>query len=179
MEYTRAHGIKSWEQLQEIIPAKPVMTQWVNVGGQLILRTAIDKLIKQVHAGRVKSWNDIHAFYQQQAESYGQEKLLHAFAALKEVQGIQGKKMTPVIMKELLEQSIATKEWMAKGIYESRAKDYRNPFRKMVYESQEAMDKVVGKLADNTFIKQEQAGLESYRRSVKLLINRWKLQRVY
>jgi hypothetical protein len=179
LEYTRAHGIKSWEQLQEIIPAKPVMTQWVNVGGQLILRTAIDKLIKQVHAGRVKSWNDIHAFYQQQAESYGQEKLLHAFAALKEVQGIQGKKMTPVIMKELLEQSIATKEWMAKGIYESRAKDYRNPFRKMVYESQEAMDKVVGKLADNTFIKQEQAGLESYRRSVKLLINRWKLQRVY
>lgn len=179
LEYTRAHGIKSWEQLQAIIPVKPVMTQWVNVGGQLILRTAIDKLIKQVHAGRVKSWNDIHAFYQQQAESYGQEKLLHAFAALKEVQGIQGKKMTPVIMKELLEQSIATKEWMAKGIYDSRAKDYRNPFRKMVYESQEAMDKVVGKLADNTFIKQEQAGLESYRRSVKLLINRWKLQRVY
>lgn len=179
LEYTQTHTIKSWEQLQEIIPAKPVISQWVNAGGQLILRTAIDKLIKQVHAGRVKSWNDIHAFYQQQAAGYGQEKLLHAFAALKEVHGIQGKKATPAVMKALLEQSIATKEWMAKGIYESRAKDYRNPFRQMVYESQEAMDKVVGKLSDNTFIKQEQAALESYRRAIKLLISRWKLRPVY
>ncbi|NII27744.1 DUF4954 family protein [Pseudoflavitalea sp. X16] len=175
LEYTRAHGIKSWEQLQEIIPAKPVISQWVNAGGQLILRTAIDKLIKQVHAGRVKSWNDIHTFYQQQAASYGQEKLLHAFAALKEVHGIQGKKVAPAVIKALLEQSIATKEWMAKGIYDSRAKDYRNPFRKMVYESQQAMDKVVGKLTDNTFIKQEQAALESYKKTVQQLIKKWQL----
>lgn len=175
LEYTRAHAIKSWEELQEIIPAKPVISQWVNAGGQLILRTAIDKLIKQIHAGRVKSWNDIHAFYQQQAESYGQEKLLHAFAALKAVQGIQGKKAAPAVIKTLLEQSIATKEWMAKGIYESRAKDYRNPFRKMVYESQAAMDKVVGKLSDNTFIKQEQAALESYKKTIQQLIKKWQL----
>ena len=32
---------------------------------------------------------------------------------------------------------VVTKEWMVKGIYESRAKDYANPFRQMVYESQQ------------------------------------------
>jgi hypothetical protein len=43
--------------------------------------------------------------------------------------------------------------WMVKGIYESRAKDYANPFRRMVYESQKEMEKVVGRLKDNAFIR--------------------------
>lgn len=177
LEYSRSHNIKSWDQLTGELPAKPVISQWVNAGGQLILRSALDKLIKQIHGGRVKSWNDIHAFYEQQAQSYQQEKLLHAFAALKEVQGIHLKKAAPAVIKDLLQQSILIKEWMVKGIYESRAKDYRNPFRKMVYETTEAMNKVLGKLSDNTFIKQEQAALENYKKTIQQLIKKWQLNK--
>ena len=177
LEYSHSHNIKSWEQLTEALPAKPVIAQWINAGGQLILRSALDKLIKQVHAGRVKSWNDIHAFYQQQAQSYQQEKLLHALAALKEVHGIHLKKAAPAVIKDLLQQSVNIKEWMVKGIYDSRAKDYRNPFRKMVYETTEAMNKVLGKLSDNTFIRQEQAALENYRKTIQQLIKKWQLNK--
>ncbi|WP_315816584.1 DUF4954 family protein [Paraflavitalea speifideaquila] len=170
LEFTRHQAIKSHEQFTTLVPSKPVLSSWINAGGQLVLRTALDKLIKQIHAGRVKGWNDIHAFYGQQAQSYPQEKLFHALAALKEVTGINLKKAGPAALKNLVQQSILTKEWMVKGIYESRAKDYRNPFRKMVYQTTEEMNKVVGKLTDNTFIKQEQAALESYKKDVQQLI---------
>ncbi|MBO9565280.1 MAG: DUF4954 family protein [Niastella sp.] len=178
LEYTSANSIKTLEQLTEGLPAKPALSQWVNAGGQLILRTALDKLIKQVHTGRVKSWNDIHAFYQQQAQSYQYGKLLHALAALREVHGIQFKKANAaLVLTDLFAQSVHIKEWMVKGIYDSRAKDYRNPFRKMVYETTEAMNKVLGKLSDNTFIKQEQAALEAYKKTIQQLTRKWQLSK--
>lgn len=175
LEYAREHNSKNLSGITDALPVRPVLTQWVNAGGQLVLRTAMDKLVQQVHSGRIKSWNDIHAFYTQQSESYGAEKLYHAAAALQEVHGIRLKKASPAIIKDLLLQSIVTKEWMVKGIYDSRAKDYRNPFRKMVYETNEAMNKVIGKLSDNTFIKQEQSALEGYKKSIQQLIKKWKL----
>jgi hypothetical protein len=64
---------------------------------------------------------------------------------------------------------------MVKGIRESRAKDYENPFRKMVYENEATMEKVVGKLSGNAFIKQEQKGLEEYKKDIGLLIKKLKL----
>lgn len=48
---------------------------------------------------------------------------------------------------------LKTREWMCKGIYEARAKDYSNPFRKMVYETNEEMIKVTGRIEDNSFIQ--------------------------
>ena len=41
---------------------------------------------------------------------------------------------------------------MFEGIYESRAKDYQNKFKKMVYDNDEEMEEVVGSIEDNAFI---------------------------
>jgi hypothetical protein len=177
LDYTRNNNIKTFDQLQENLPSKTAITQWMNVGGQLILRSEIDKLIKQINAGRAKDWEAVHTFYKQQGENYAYEKLAHAMAAVKEVFGISIKKATPAIIKSLLHQSITTREWMVKEIYESRAKDYRNPFRKMVYENAEAMNQVVGKLEDNSFIKQEQKALEAYKKEIQQLVTKLKLDK--
>ena len=64
-------------------------------------------------------------------------------------------------MRNLLRQSIGTKEWMTKEIYASRAKDYTNPFRKMVYDPPEEMNAVIGRLQDNSFIRQEKEALRN------------------
>ena len=55
---------------------------------------------------------------------------------------------------------------MTAGISESRAKDYQNPFRMMVYESEQEMEKVLGSFESNSFIKQEQTNLEAFRKQV-------------
>ncbi|MDF2189971.1 DUF4954 family protein [Paraflavitalea sp. CAU 1676] len=175
LEYSKQQGLKTWEQVQEALPAKAVITPWINAGGQLIQRASLDKLIKQVHGGRVRSWNDIHAFYTEQSDNYLEEKLHHAAAAVKAVLGINLKKATPATIRQMLQQSVQTKEWMVEGIYESRAKDYRNPFRQMVYETKEAMNKVIGKLEDNSFIKQEKAALETYKKTIQQLARKWQL----
>ncbi|HEX6426873.1 MAG TPA: DUF4954 domain-containing protein, partial [Niastella sp.] len=118
-----------------------------------------------------------HTFYVQQGKNYQNEKLAHAMAAVREIFDINLKKASPAIIKSLLHQSISTREWMVKEIYESRAKDYRNPFRKMVYETTEAMNKVVGKLEDNSFIKQEQKSLEDYKKDIHQLVTKLKLDK--
>jgi uncharacterized protein YlbG (UPF0298 family) len=78
-------------------------------------------------------------------------------------------------LKECLEESIRAKDMITKGIFESRKKDYVNPFRKMIYENEAEMDIVVGKLSDNSFIKQTERELLEYNQQVKQLIESWKL----
>ena len=175
LEHIQQNKISSLDKLSDSLPARMALSNWVNVGGQLILRTEIDKLIKQVQSGRVKSWDEIHAFYQAQAKQYATDKLVHALAALKEVYGINFKKASPALIKELLLESVSTREWMVKAIRESRAKDYENPFRKMVYETEAEMEKVVGKLSENAFIKQEQKALEAYKKDIGHLIKKLKI----
>ncbi|HZE84438.1 MAG TPA: DUF4954 domain-containing protein, partial [Puia sp.] len=108
-------------------------------------------------------------------ENYAMDKLAHALAALKEVQGIQLKRAKKEIVRNLFQQSIATKEWMTRGIYDSRAKDYTNPFRKMVYSSDEEMNTVVGPLQDNSFIRQERSALKQFRKEAEAVIQKFKL----
>jgi hypothetical protein len=73
-----------------------------------------------------------------------------------------------------LKQALDTKEWMCKGIFDSRAKDYSNPFRKMVYDTHEEMNRVIGRLEDNSFIQQQLADLELMKKQVKAVIRKLK-----
>ena len=155
----------SIQELREALPSKINLNQWKNIGGQLIQETAVNRLVSQIATNRVRSWADVHLFYQKEAEAYSQDKLTHALAALKQVHGINLKKSTDAAFSSLFQQSISTREWMVKGIHDSRAKDYSNNFRQMVYESMQEMQVVTGKLADNSFIKKEIADLKHYKAS--------------
>ena len=62
---------------------------------------------------------------------------------------------------------------MVKGIYESRAKDYSNPFRKMVYETEKEMENVIGKLGENIFIRQQQEAQAAYKKKAEEIITRF------
>jgi uncharacterized protein DUF4954/uncharacterized protein DUF6819 len=175
VENISIHKYKALADLQSALPAKLIRAEWVNVGGQLIHQTALQKLIQQMHAGKIKNWEAVHQFYSKQGNNYATQKLHHALAALKEVHGIDFKKISKAAFKSLLLQSITTREWMTKAIYDSRAKDYTNPFRKMVYENTEEMNAVTGSLQKNSFIKQEIEALADYKNGVNALIKKMKL----
>lgn len=68
-----------------------------------------------------------------------------------------------------LEDAIVIKEKMAEAIYASRAKDYNNPFRKMVYESELEMEKVLGRLDENSFIQQQAKEVQAFKNKVAQL----------
>jgi hypothetical protein len=161
---------------QEILPENKKPESWINVGGQLIKKSSLDKLLLDIHQDRIESWNDIHQFYQTESAHYPTDKLNHALDVLWQVHGISIKKTKPSEFKELLESSRTTAEWITKGILISRKKDYLNPFRKMVYENQAEMDQVLGKLDDNGFIKNENDRFEEYQSAIHELIQQWNLK---
>lgn len=163
--------------LQETIASFPAIKKpesWINVGGQLIPEKSVNKLLEQIESGRYKSWKDVHSFYQKMADQYEHDKLMHAFSILKEIHGIDIRKATAPSLKNLLTQSLTTREWMTKGIYDSRAKDYSNEFRQMVYTSKEEMNQVIGKLEENSFIRQETERLKTFKSQINQLIRQLK-----
>jgi hypothetical protein len=153
--FIEKHNITGWKKLGQVLPFRARRGPWSNIGGQLMPDTAVQTLIKNIHTGKIKSWDEVHLFYMKNSNIYDEQKFQHAFASLLENLKLNQRSFTKKIFKELLLQTLATKEWMVKGIYESRAKDYHNEFRKMVYETKEEMNKVLGKLEDNVFINQQ------------------------
>jgi len=171
--FIRQHDVQSFDDLLKALPANPALQPWVNVGGQLIRKSELEKLIGQIHAGKIRSWDGVHQFYIRQGDQYAMDKLVHALAALKTIHGKTLKKMGKTGLAELLRDSIATRDWMTKEIYASREKDYTNPFRKMVYDSPEEMNVVVGRLQDNGFIKQEKEAAKKYRKEIEQTLRRF------
>jgi hypothetical protein len=169
------NDLKNFAVLIKQLPSVPKRNQWINVGGQLIPEEEVEKFRKHVRAGKIKSWDDVHAFYTMQGQAYDADKFEHAFAALLEVLGISVTGFTPEIFKQILLQSVQTKTWLTDGIYESRAKDYTNPFRTMIFDNKEEMDNVWGKLEDNSFIAMQQTELKDFKKKVSGLIRSLKL----
>jgi len=171
----REQRIGSYAAFLKGLPSNPALQPWVNAGGQLIRESELSKLIGQIHAGRIRTWDQMHQWYVRQGEQYLEDKLTHALAALKTVTGLSLRRDGPQALGHLLRQSVALKEQLTKEIYESRAKDYTNPFRKMVYESTGEMNAVIGRLPDNSFIRQEKEATKKYRAEAEGLIAKWKL----
>ena len=176
LRFIEERKIGSYSELLASLPAaSQTLQSWVNVGGQLVRESELEKFIGAIHHGRIRSWEQVHQWYGNQAEHYAADKLVHALAALKAVKGIAVRKDGPEALGHLLRQSVATREQLTKEIYDSRAKDYGNPFRKMVYSSPDEMNAVVGRLQDNGFIRQEKEALRKYRTAAEAIVTGWEL----
>lgn len=169
--YYKNNNFATFEEFRKSIPVKVSRSKWDNVGGQLIPRSTVRELIKNIKTEKINSWKSIHHFYEDEGEKYAVKKLTHAFTSLLEIENITTKQFNAEIFKKHLEKAITTKTWLSKGIYESRAKDYSNPYRKMVYENQLEMDAVIGKIEENQFIQQQYAELDQFKKEVARLIN--------
>jgi hypothetical protein len=141
----------------------------------LIQETAINRLKKNIKSGKIKSWDEVHSFYQQQGIAYKNDKLQHSYASLLELKQLTSKQFTPEVFNEMLSTYLYTDEWMTKGIYDARVKDYSNPFRKMVYDNDAEMLNVVGKIEDNSFIQEQFKKSTLLQKRVKAIQKKWKL----
>jgi hypothetical protein len=160
IEHIDSNKITSLNNLLESLPQKTERLEWHNIGGQLISDSSLHNLLENTRSGTNTNWDDVHQFYKANADQYKEQKLQHGLASLFELLNISTADLTPFLFKELLSQVINTKEWMVKNIYDSRAKDYQSDFRKMVYNNEEEMEEVIGKLNDNEFILQQRQELE-------------------
>ncbi len=168
MYLLESNNIGSLEELWKLT-GKLKRSNWSNIGGQLVPDTKVNGLLEKIRSGSIKNWDEIHDHYHQWSDQYLLEKAKHGIAALLEMIQLPQQKFTTRHFVKLLQEALLTKEWMTKGIYESRAKDYSNPFRKMIYATNKEMEKIVGSLKDNTFISQQQEELKKFRHKVTAL----------
>jgi hypothetical protein len=166
---------ETFEQFLAAQPGKIFRQEWQNIGGQLMTKTTVQSLLQQVKEGGLSSWDEVHAFYGMKGAEYAKEKWLHAYASLLQLLQLKPGDLTASLFGRLLDEAVQTKEWLTQSIYESRQKDYQNDFRKMVYENDEEMDAVLGRLEDNMFVKQQKEELERFRSEVQEIKQRFAL----
>ncbi len=169
INFIQQGSFKTWADVKAALPKKTADKEWLNIGGQLIPTTAVTLLKERIKKGSVKSWENIHQFYINQGISYPLQKLQHALASYAAFNNTKTNNLSFEDFENLLKEAVQIKTWMSKGIYQSRAKDYNSDFRKMVYDTTEEMNKVMGSLADNSFIKQQEEDLKQFKLTVNKL----------
>ncbi len=169
IEFIKRENIGSLQEIIAIIPADLKRTNWLNIGGQLLPAEDVEQLKNGIKNGSIIGWDAVHNWYKQQGNLYDIKKLHHALACLAALKNLDLQKLQITQFLSLLNASITTKEWMTKGIYTARAKDYTNPFKKMVYETNEEMNQVIGKLENNSFISEQNEALLVFKKEVEAL----------
>ena len=172
--HMQKNNFANFDELKKTLSAKVQRSEWLNIGGQLIQKSEVERLKSHIKSGKIKNWEELHNFYRNQGLAYEADKLDHAYTSLLEILNITPKQFTPIVIKQLLQQAIDTREWMCKGICDSRAKDYSNAFRKMVYDNNEEMDRVIGKLEHNSFIQEQLGELDQLKKQVKAIARKMK-----
>jgi hypothetical protein len=150
------------------------VTEWVNMGGQIVPAFRVDNLRAQIRTGRLDSWKAIHKAYDEFWAAYPLDKARHAWGVLTYLHG-KGPANTAAFIKEL-DHTLETRRWVTDQVYCSRAKDFHDPFRNITYRNKEEMDQVAGKLEDNFFVKLTRERLGQFEETVKLLKERMGLE---
>ena len=144
--------------------------EWINLGGQLMMTTDLDRLRADVREGRLKSWKDIHKRYNDIWRRYPLDKLRHAYLSLCYVMKVGD--MTASEWKEAIDAETRIQNYICENVYLSRKKDYDNPFRRATYRNEEEMIAAIGPLDENSFVKQIKAETEENLARLEILRTR-------
>ena len=170
LELIESKNISNWKELEREFPAHGKRAGFRNAGGQLMKEDDLQELLKGVCKEEFSDWDQVHAFYAEKSHSYARDKFEHSFHSLLEVMNLETAGMTRELFRELLKESIVTRSWILEQIITSRSKDYENEFRKMVFDTNSEMEKVLGSLEDNSFIKEQRMDLEDHKTRIEELL---------
>ena len=163
LKHVTKNDFKNFDELKSSLNVVLTRTQWLNVGGQLMKTDTLKRLKDDIISDHINNWNAVHKKYKEEGKKYDEDLLEHAYCSLLEILGITSKQFTVELFKKLSGETLSTKQRMTEGILKSREKDYTNPYRKMVYENNQEMNKVLGSLEDNNFIQSQFEALEDFK----------------
>jgi hypothetical protein len=126
--------------------------EWINLGGQLMLKKDLDKLRSDIGGGNINSWEEIHSRYDELWDSYPHEKQKHAYAILCKL--LNTDHITPQQWVSSLDKEEQISQFICDQVYISREKDYENYYRQITFKNNEEMISAIGTIEDNSFIVQ-------------------------
>lgn len=132
----------------------PLYTSWVNLGGQVIPEEKLKELFAAIKAGKINCWNEVHAFYDECDASYCCWKTRYALWVLEQLYSRPLAEFTPAVWNDIRVDVTAVSDYMYENSIVSREKDYSDYFRSITYRNEEEMLAVVGRLEENSFLKE-------------------------
>lgn len=156
LELMEEKECSSVRQLQQSIPSLPGKAAWHNIGGQLMSEKTLQELLRKIRGRSIRSWEGVHAFYQQKGEVYSREKQAHALSVLQQMTGFKLSTLNLDTLNDWLDAAKKIQRSIAGSIRSSRMKDYENPFRQMLYDNEAEMLQVLGDPNDNSFLREQE-----------------------
>jgi hypothetical protein len=141
--------------------------EWVNLGGQIMQKKDLDLLREDIGSDKLATWRDIHKRYNRLWQRYPYDKQKHSYAVLCELLGTD--RITPELWDKALEKAMEIQEYVAAQVYNSRKKDYDNPYRFITFRNNGEMKAAIGTVDENSFILQVKQETEELRRKVGAL----------
>ena len=143
----------------------PRAKNWVNLGGQLMTRASFDELREDIKAGNLADWDAIHKACDKYWLEYPQAKQRHAFATLLAIFG--DAEFSPELWNDALDQARDAQRFICEQTYQTRLKDFKNPFRQTTFRNAQEMTAVVGTIDDNSFVKQVRQETEDFEKKIE------------
>ena len=176
-----------WESLDaDLQPDRHsrVGVQWENLGGLLASQPRLDKILGKAAAGSYATWREFHEEYARLSDFYPLDKAKYAWSLLgilyprstgsDEPDGAPAAAKGQGPSREGLMAALGDLEklsaFVEASVFESRAKDWNNRFRKATFRSEAEMLAVVGNPADNSFVKKTREEMESLRQGLRRVV---------
>lgn len=143
---------------------------WINLGGQMMMEEDVNQIREDINMGLLSNWNEIHQRYDEIWERYPKDKLKHAYQSLCFL--LQSHVIDKETFIQLLKKSIEIQKFVCEEVYNSRKKDYDNHIRSLTFRNEEEKLAVIGKLEDNSFVKQIEKETESFINNIEYIIEK-------
>jgi len=151
MKYCEANPEVKLTKLSSMFEGDRVKS-WINMGGQLMMESDVDSIREDIRSAKLASWNTIHKRYDEIWQRYPEDKLRHALAAVCEVFEVDA--LSSDDWKRLVDEEKRIQQYICDQVYETRRKDYDNPFRRATYRNEAEMIAAIGPLDQNDFVLQ-------------------------
>lgn len=151
----------SLKTMNQILGGEDRRTRWVNLGGQLLPEDDLDALRKDIRQGRLASWPAIHEACDALWEKYPRQKQQHAYATLLTLLNVDT--ITPETWSLALDKASDVQDYISEQTYQSRAKDFLNPFRGIACRNESERNAVYGSPEDNPFVQQVRREAKEFR----------------
>jgi hypothetical protein len=148
------------------------LKDWVNFGGQIVPAFRIDALRKDIREKKITAWDQIHTIYGQWFAEYPLDKARHAWAVLAWLRRDNSPFLDKDSFKAELEKALVTRKWITSQVYETRAKDFNDPFRGITYRNKAEMEKVAGNPTDNFFVRHSREDEKAFEKLIKNVIDK-------
>ncbi len=162
--YYTTSTIASWCKTQNCTvssfqkDSKPILEDWLNVGGQMVPAGKVEALKAQIRTDSVQRWDDVHQTYETWFADYPKDRAEHALAILHEV--LEVSEITASHWVALQEEVVRIRLHIEEQVFKTKEKDFNNKFRSSTYRNLEERDAVLGCLDDNPFIQESRIASE-------------------